>query len=866
MTIAKRALRAGWLMAAAIPASLGAVPARAQAVAATGYDLPAQDLVETLRAIARLSGREILFADDAVRGKRAPPLRGRFTPEAAVRAALAGSGLTVEERAGALIVHAAAAPTEAIADASADITVTGTRIRGADSPSPVIVATREQLEDAGISDFAGFSRILPQNYTGGQNPGVAGLSDQGGQSNINNSTTLNLRGLGPDATLTLINGHRLAYDALLQGIDVSAIPLAAIERVEVIADGASALYGSDAVGGVVNILLRRDFDGAETSARFGAATDGGNVQQQYSAVTGARWGSGGFMIAGDYSRNTPVLAADRSYTRKLNGAQTLIASQRQWSAVLAGHQQLTEDVTFELDAQFADRHMEKVGPSTLADPTVNGQINSPSVRSYAITPGVRFELPHRWTAAIEATHGVSDTRLPVEVYQNGVLSPRFGRYENRLTNIEASAEGPLVRLPGGDARLALGGGYRTFQLDILAQRTVGGVIRVTRDGTEKRESLFAYGELSAPLVGPDNAMPFLHALRLSAAVRYERYAGIDEVATPKLGIVYAPHRDVTLKASWGKSFKIPTLDQVNQLQAGGLLPASLFAPQPVPPLAPNATVLVLTGGNPDLRAERATAWTATLELRPRFLEGLELEASRFDVDYRDRIGVPITDTLSVLTNPVFADFVRFGPGVPEVMGTIDALPAPITNATGRPFNPAEVAAILDARLRNTARERARGVDLALRYRADLGPGDRLLLSAAASFLDTTRQIRPGLPTIQRSGVIFGPPHWRARAGGSWDRDNVQLTAFVNYVGGVRDNRQAFLGRIDSFTTVDLSARVRTTEAGGLLGNLELRLSALNLLNQKPDPIGTSDPAAIPFDSTNQSSIGRFVSLAVTKTW
>lgn len=867
MKIAKRALRAGWLMAAAVPTSLGVAPATAQVAPATGYDLPEQELAETLRAIARRSGREILFADDAVRGKRAPPLKGRLTAEEAVRAALAGSGLVVEERAGALMVLTApAAALNGSPEAEGDITVTGTRIRGADSPSPLIVATREAIEDAGISDFAGFSRILPQNFTGGQNPGVAGASDQGGQSNINNSTTLNLRGLGADATLTLINGHRLAYDALLQGIDVSAIPLAAIERVEVIADGASALYGSDAVGGVVNILLRRDFDGAETTARFGAATDGGNVQQQYSAVTGARWGSGGFMIAGDYNRNTPVLAADRDYTRKLNGAQTLIASQRQWSVVLAGHQQLTPDITFELDAQFADRRMRKVSASSIAAPTVNGQVNDPSVRSYAVTPGFRFALPRRWTASLEATHGVSRTRLPTTVYSNGTVSPRLGRYENRLTNLEASAEGPLARLPGGDARLALGGGYRTFQLDILAQRTVGGITRTTRDGTEKRESLFAYGELSVPLVGPDNAMPFLHALRLSAAVRYERYEGIDEVATPKLGIVYAPHRDVTLKASWGKSFKIPTLDQVNQLPAGGLLAGSVFAPQPVPPLAPNATVLVLSGGNPDLGAERATTWTATLELRPRILEGLELEASWFDVDYRDRIGVPIVDTLSVLANSVFAEFVTLNPSAGQVTAIVDALPTPITNAAGRPFNPAEVGAIVDARLRNTARERARGVDLALRYRMDLGPDDRLLLSASASYLDTTRQIRSGQPAIQRSGVIFGPPHWRARAGGSWDRDNVQLTAFVNYVGGVRDNRPAFLGRIDSFTTFDLSARVRTTAAGGLLRDLEFRLSALNLLNEKPAMIGTSDPSAIPFDSINQSSIGRFVSLSVTKTW
>lgn len=80
MTIARSALRAGWLMAAVVAASLGAPPAGAQAVSTSGYDLPAQELAQTLRAIARQSGREILFADDAVRGKRAPPLGGGSRP------------------------------------------------------------------------------------------------------------------------------------------------------------------------------------------------------------------------------------------------------------------------------------------------------------------------------------------------------------------------------------------------------------------------------------------------------------------------------------------------------------------------------------------------------------------------------------------------------------------------------------------------------------------------------------------------------------------------------------------------------------------------------------------------------------------
>lgn len=871
MRISRLVLRTSLYSATALGTAAALLPVATHASeAGESYDLPAQGLADTLRAIARISGREILFDEAAVQVRHAPALKGRKTLEQALQMVLAGSGLVVEQRGGAVLIRAqparGGAPRGARAEAQAEseVTVTGTRIRGADSPSPVIAVTRRSLEAAGVTDLAGFSRILPQNFTGGQNPGVAGGGDQGGQSNINNSTTLNLRGLGPDATLTLVNGHRLAYDALIQGIDVSAIPLAAIERIEVIADGASALYGSDAVGGVANIVLRRDYDGMQASIRFGASTDSGNVQQQYGLVTGARWDSGGFMIAADHSHNTPIDAIDRDYARTLNSSQTLIAQQSQWSAVLAGHQRLAESLTFEFDAQLAERAMRKSNAFlATSDASTNGLVNRPVVRSFAVTPSLRLALAAQWEASLELTHAESRTDIRSRRFIGGNETPQRLIYENRLTNIEANAEGALIGLPGGDARLAIGGGYRTFLLDIDATQTVGGVARVTRDATERRESLYAYGELSLPLVGPGNRIPLVEALRLSAALRYEHYAGIDEVATPKLGLVYAPHRDVTLKLSWGKSFKIPTLNQVNQIRDGALFLSSRFAPQPVPPLAAGTTVLLLTGGNPDLAAERATTWAATLELRP--IDGLRIEASWFDVDYRGRIASPVSDFFASLANPAFAEFITFNPSAGRVTDLVATLPLGLSNQSGQAFDPAQVAAIIDTTLRNTARERARGVDIQAEYRIDLG-ADRLLLTAAASRLDADRQLSSGQAVLERAGVIFTPPHWRARGGASWERDGVQLSAFVNHAGSTRDDRFIAPGRVGAFTTFDVSAAIRTTTQDGPFRNLEVRLSALNLLNEKPDRILTTSAAQIPFDSTNQSPLGRFVSFILTKTW
>lgn len=866
--------RAGhWLGATAITAALCATVAQAEPGIEADYALPTQELALSLREVALSSGVSIIAPSELVLGKQAPPLNGRYGARQAIELLLGGSGLRASLVDDALVVSRAAAPAEGGStsgpqpEAAETITVTGTRIRGAGSASPVIVATRRELEDTGVTDLAGFTRVLPQNFTGGQNPGVAGGGQQGGQSNINNSATLNLRGLGPDATLTLINGHRIAYDALNQGIDIAAIPLGAIDRIEVIADGASALYGSDAVGGVANIILRRDFDGLETTARVGASTEGGNVQQQFSAVGGTRWSSGGLMVALDHSLAKPIFANDRDYTRSLDPSLTLTLRNSQVSGVVTAHQQVTGGIRFELDGFVTQRRSRKQSPFLPnADVFTNGLITRPEVKSYALTPTLRIKLPASWQASLSATRAVSRTTLGTSRFFNGAESRSRLTYENRLSGVEANAEGPLFAAPGGDTRLAIGGGLRKLALHVNITDFLAAGPVTFRDFTEARDVQFAYGEVLVPLIGPDLAVPLVERLTLSGALRYERWKGIDEVATPKLGIVYQPLADVTMRATWGQSFKVPTLNQVNQVSQGVLLPGFLFAPQPQPPLPAGATVLLLGGGNPDLRSERATNWSATLELRPRFLDGLRLQASYFDIDYRDRIGSPLSGTLSALANPIFRDLVVFNPTVEQVNALIASFPQGLSNQTGRPFDPASVGAIIDGAIRNTARERIHGIDLSADYQIDIDASERLLLTGAASYLESDQQLASNQPAFQKAGIIFNPPHWRGRLGAVWQGERTGLSAFLNYVGSTRDIRFPSTEQVGPFVTLDLSASLRTGAEAGPLRGMELRLSALNLLNEEPDLIRNSQPEAPPYDSTNQSPVGRFIGLSVRKEW
>src|SRR5690349_9300071 len=150
-----------------------------------------------------------------------------------------------------------------------EIIVTGSRIRGSQPVgSPLAAISRDSIEMTAPLTTGALLQKLPQVFNLGVSENSRGQA--GGSGNITYATSVNLRGLGPYSTLTLLDGHR----AVPQGttgfaVDPSSIPTLALERVEVVADGASAIYGSDAVAGVVNLIPRRNFEGVEVSLRGG---------------------------------------------------------------------------------------------------------------------------------------------------------------------------------------------------------------------------------------------------------------------------------------------------------------------------------------------------------------------------------------------------------------------------------------------------------------------------------------------------------------------------------------------------------------------------------------------------------------------
>ncbi len=835
------------LVAMLVGAAACLSPAVAQAMQQRqSYDLPAQDLGDALRSAAALADIELYASSRDLEGKTAPALKGQLTPREAIEALLAGSGLKARfDARSVVILDGDSSPVTSSVEAES-IIVTGSRIAGAPAAAPVIEVTSEDIRNAGQADLGEVARSLPQNFGGGQNPGIgSGQGVQNQNVNVNGASTFNLRGIGPSATLTLLNGNRFAYSGTQSAIDISAIPTGAVERIEVVTDGASAIYGADAVAGVVNILLRRDYEGVTTSARIGGSTDGGNFQQQYNIVGGAKWSGGGFLATYDFFDNSAILARDRSYAATSNPLSTFYPELKRQSALLSGHHELAPGVRVKADLIYKRGDMTSVR-GLFADRPIEtrGIVVHNEFETFGIAPTLEADLGGSWSARVSGFYGTDKTYGVTQNFTNGIAPPSIRIFNNRSLSVEAGVEGPLFALPAGDVRLAAGAGWRSNHLNALI---------TGRAFAPTRENRYAYGELFVPLASPEQQLSFAHRASITAALRFEDYSDSGSIVVPKVGFVYSPAPELSLGISWGKSFKMPTLNQQYSGYTPVLLPVTGYGSM----FPAGSTYVYLGGPNPNVGPERSENVTLSATFRPS--RRLQIVTSLFRIDYRDRVAPPFGSPLGVLTNPLFADLVTFNPSPALLAAAIAGASDPLGNATTGPYNPANVIALIDGRDLNIASQRYEGADLSLRYRAPLG-AQTLTLSANATWLDSRQQLLPGLPVTDLAGTIFNSPHFRTRGGATFGDEKFTLASFVSFTGGVTDRRRTLPVKIGSVTTLDLSARVK-------IGTLaEVSINALNIFNAKPERTAVASPSDTPFDSTNYSAVGRFLGVTISRDW
>jgi outer membrane receptor protein involved in Fe transport len=326
------------------------------------FNIPAQSLSKSLNKLSDIAKISFLFPYDLVENKVGKSVQGKYSAQQALTMLLKNTNLEGElsgkraflikpltinknynDKLGKnqmksqktllatiftlLFSSTATAEEAAVNNANKSeeierIAVTGSHIKRNDmeGPSPLTSLSSADIAKSGVTDLIGLFTKLPM-------AGQGTFSTQGNSSDntSNGGSSVSLRGLGADSTLILVNGRRVSVSPFANNIDtafvdINNIPLAAIKRVDILKDGASATYGSDAVAGVINIVLRDDIEGVELSGKLGTTADGGGEEQSVSLVWGNSTDNTSHTFALDFFNREEILYGDRSFSKSSNQA------------------------------------------------------------------------------------------------------------------------------------------------------------------------------------------------------------------------------------------------------------------------------------------------------------------------------------------------------------------------------------------------------------------------------------------------------------------------------------------------------------------------------------------------------------------
>ena len=336
----------------------------AMADALKQVDVPSGDLATALQKLAEQSGAEFIYSVDQIKGIHTEGVHGEYTAEKAVTKLLEGTKLKLTvHKSGAILIAAPGSNTlsyesgsPAARDQSSaertsnpppgtpiqlaksdpgsnpedasvstdtqtsekklkskdeleEITVTGSHLRLTEAAmaSPLMVITQDDIKKMGFGTIEDVIRSLSQNY-GSVNAGTT-LDKFQQSTDARGQSAADLRGLGAANTLVLVNGRRRAASSTFGDIvNLNTIPIGSIDRIEIMTDGASAVYGSDAVAGVINFILKKDYQGGETHVREELGHNGGD-SITFDQSLGETWSSGNVTFSGQFAKTDPVSSA-----------------------------------------------------------------------------------------------------------------------------------------------------------------------------------------------------------------------------------------------------------------------------------------------------------------------------------------------------------------------------------------------------------------------------------------------------------------------------------------------------------------------------------------------------------------------------
>lgn len=854
------------------------------------FDIPALPLSEALAEFSRQSKINVVAPSSLTRGKISNAIVGEMEPGQALQALIGTAALDIRmEDDGSLIL--AQTTTDAqkgglfrvaqmdqedavrrVSDDDADnqeddadneeederevIIVTGTNIRGVENPTaPVVSFDRQDIELTGSATIEEFFRTVPQNFgsetpfvDNSQNPNKSRLNTSGG-------TGVDLRGAGAGSTLVLLNGRRLPPSDFGAFVDVSVLPLSAIERVELQTDGASAIYGSDAVAGVVNFITRKDYQGVEAFARYGIVTKGSLREHQAGLTAGHNWGSGGGLLTFEYTDKNPLFASERDYIEisSVNPIGSLSAEEEKYSAALSLHQNLTNRLTVAADVLHGSRN-------TVRAQNTGGQFTVKTSQSnWFVTGRLDYDISDRLSAGLYIDYG--DAYSTSRFSDDGFMEE--SQRTNRLLVIEGRTSGELLELPGGEISFALGGLYRREAYD------------VGKDGTlrteARREVKSAYGELLIPIIGNDNALPGVQAFDISLAGRYEDYSDFGDSFTPKIGLHWRINNSFALRGTYSESFRAPLLNSTNggRQIVGFVRPVSNLTVAPAPPQDPRLdpgffSYVFLAGANADLQPESAKVWTGGFEFQPTALEGLEIEGTYFYINYTDRI--ESVGFFDVLRNPAYISFLELNPSS-ETLSELVADAERFLNRLPFELTDDNISVLGYTGRQNVASREISGLDISVSYDWDTTVGAFAASVSGTYLFDYKARITDMSPPEEQVSTVYRPVDLNLRGTLSWSLNGFTAYAGVNYTDGYTDNLFGVNDPpIDEWITLDLTFSYDSGDRlrSPLLRNTKISIGVQNLFDRDPPFVDTAD--GLNYDPANATPLGRLLILRINKSF
>jgi outer membrane cobalamin receptor len=816
------------------------------------FDIPAESLSQALTDFSQASSQQIIYSEPLTSGRSVKGLHGRYTAAQALDTLLAGTDLRAETNpAGVLMVqpkNAEAASNDGAANEPnlETVVVTGTNIRGLDNATaPVTVLDRKYIESTGITTTARLIETLPQNFSLANEGGVLvpGVSDIGNQGEA-----LDLRGVGEGTTLVLINGQRMASSFLGSSADISAIPLSAVQRVEVLTDGASAIYGSDAVGGVVNFILRNDYDGAETDVRGGFS--GGSDEVDVSQLVGKSWSTGNVTASIDYYNRGLLSSSERGFISPLVDIGSLYPHDENFSGFAAGRQELSDSISIFAQVLYTHRDsFNESGQLTFneAYSTVNPQLNA--------TFGIDWTLGGDWQ--IEATGGYADNNL--HTIKISEQFPEEFRSVSDVTTARLKADGSLFELPGGAVRAAIGFEWRDETFHFKATDPFADVLD---DRQTSRTVTSAFGEVYVPLIGDSNSFKGADHLDLSLAGRYDSYSDAGSSFNPRVGLLWIPTTGLQLRGSWGTSYVAPRLDDYS---SSGNFASVGEVPDPgVPSGMSNA--LFVFGTVPNLSPQKARTASAGAEYKPPFASGIDIKVNYYNIDYDDQITNPPGDYLVILGNPASYGtlFVR-NPSATLVNGAIASSTAGFFGPPN--FDPSTVDVLIDQRRRNLSATHTSGIDMSISDDFILEGGQAHIGLDGTYIFNLTQRITATSVAFDVAGTLYNPANWKLRGSLGWNEGPISASSYLNYTSAYLDNRLTPAMPISAYFTLDVRFAYTFTSQEAPWDGLQLAVSAQNLFDQNPPAVAVITPSQdLSYDPTNANPMGRLIGLELKKQW